>query len=705
MKYFLNYKFYKFILLFLSAILVYTNIEADLHIELKSNVSGQTQFFYPSENGIFLENDSFESQLIVGITKLHIPLHSVSHFIRWDPVNGPGEFIITSIFVSLPFVNISLNSNTITANSQIAKLVKQAGGLLVTTVENAKDPSVKIKLPWQKIANLKLCITVFIIFIFYLIVSLILILLRYLGKFQTEIVTIIKDEFNADTLNKLFILILFSCGFWIVSLTSYSISIDDEFSAFRQDQSVWISQGRWTIYLINRFIMSQPVIPFLPHLILCLSIVISYFLILRAHRLKLEWKSIYIFPVFMAFPTWYFIAEFYANLLAVSFGLILCSISLLIFSRLISRRWQSLDKKTFFMFFYIQAVLLSISIGAYQSYLLAYISMGLGILVLKLKQEPRISLIIIYNHLFHLFFVTFSSFILYQVISLLFQAGLKIETTYIDSFFNPQIIVNQPWEVIGSTFMEAIHIYAGSSDIYGVSICASGILLLLGLVSLNYTLHDWKQKVIAFVMILGCISTPFLLNLLAGGAMRIPYRSFIGIPYIIWFFAMLVTFSDIAKINKIALMIISVLIFQLANAHSTYNAATQLSLEHDKVLAAKIYYRLVESLPDDKLLSDYKIDFYGAKPFKSIFPYVPTSTIGHSFFDWDGGNPLRIVSFMQLIGYYDVSVINCDERNALIKYYKEMPTWPSKGAVRLVGNVFLVKMGSKPGLVHINCLE
>jgi hypothetical protein len=174
----------------------------------------------------------------------------------------------------------------------------------------------------------------------------------------------------------------------------------------------------------------------------------------------------------------------------------------------------------------------------------------------------------------------------------------------------------------------------------------------------------------------------------------------VGVPYVIWLFATLTLYKGSALLKGLAVIAIIVSTFQLVNAHATYSAATQLALEHDKALAAEIYYRIGKKLPDNYQLTHYKVDFYGAKPFTSVFPHIRDSTIGNSFFDWDNGNPHRIVAFMKLIGYEDIATVGAAQRKELIKYYNDMPIWPAIGAVRQVGDVFLVKLGKQPGLTH-----
>ena len=97
---------------------------------------------------------------------------------------------------------------------------------------------------------------------------------------------------------------------------------------------------------------------------------------------------------------------------------------------------------------------------------------------------------------------------------------------------------------------------------------------------------------------------------------------------------------------------------------------------------------------------EYKVDFYGAKPFNTVFPSIKTSTIGSSFFDWDGGHPKRIVYFMRLIGYTDINLMEQDKRRSVVELYKNMPIWPARNSIKVSGNVILVKLGGIAGRMH-----
>ncbi|HEX6121184.1 MAG TPA: hypothetical protein VFZ03_17185, partial [Dongiaceae bacterium] len=58
----------------------------------------------------------------------------------------------------------------------------------------------------------------------------------------------------------LILLAIFSV-FYLGQLAGFTLSIDDEYAALRDDPASWAAQDRWLVYLIERFVISQPSIP------------------------------------------------------------------------------------------------------------------------------------------------------------------------------------------------------------------------------------------------------------------------------------------------------------------------------------------------------------------------------------------------------------------------------------------------------------
>jgi hypothetical protein len=117
----------------------------------------------------------------------------------------------------------------------------------------------------------------------------------------------------------------------------------------------------------------------------------------------------------------------------------------------------------------------------------------------------------------------------------------------------------------------------------------------------------------------------------------------------------------------------------------------------DHILAGAIYERIAQVTPECTAVKPCKIDFYGAKPFAAPFKRA-CATGGSSFFEWDGGNPERMIDYMRLIGFTNLVLPTAAERPALVPVFQTMPVWPAEGSVRLANGTILVKLGAELGL-------
>lgn len=496
-------------------------------------------------------------------------------------------------------------------------------------------------------------------------------------------------------------LLLLAMVFWFSSLSVYSISIDQEFAALQAGPLWWVSQGRWTTHFLTHYVLPQPVVPYLPHLILCGALAVSYLLLLRAHELRCDNRALFVFPLFAAFPTWYFIGEFYANLLSVSVGLLFCCTAVLIFT-LMLRAYErgGMPVGTLTAAMAAAAVLLGAALGTYQSYIAAFAAMVLGSWLLEwragsLKLDRGFPVI---RRLVWLAVVLGCSAVFYQLVSVLMRLLLSAPSDYVGGFVNLSGFLARPLSVSASIIKEAAHFYAGSSKLFGVTLSGCGVLVLLGLGSvLSSRGGGAKYLGGALLLALLCLLAPFGLHFMSGGGGTMPYRTMVAAPYAAWLMGMLALSACTGWQRKAAYAALFVGGFQLLNAHASYSGARILTLGHDRELAAAVYARIVQHAPEFDRSYRQKVDFHGAKPFSSVLPKPYSSTIGYSFFEWDGGNPVRIFYFMKLIGYDGLQLIGSEEREALQSVYAGMPVWPAADSVRRVGDTVLVKLGDEAG--------
>src|SRR5262249_26437102 len=86
-------------------------------------------------------------------------------------------------------------------------------------------------------------------------------------------------------------------------------------------------------------------------------------------------------------------------------------------------------------------------------------------------------------------------------------------------------------------------------------------------------------------------------------------------------------------------------------------------------------------------------------------PRINESTIGASFFEWDRGNPYRMVYYMKLIGLPVFNVARPERRFESLDQFVAMPSWPAMGSVRIARDVtILVKLGEEPNPLYSQAL-
>jgi hypothetical protein len=498
-------------------------------------------------------------------------------------------------------------------------------------------------------------------------------------------------------------LLLIFAALYLSELSAFPLSIDEEIAAFRNDAAVWVAQGRWVTYLIETFLLPQPTVPYLPLGIFGVASAISYILLVRAHGdEELTLKHYALFPLFSAFPMWFFIIEFYTNLPTVAVGLVSSCISIYLFGHLsaVAEHDQlRLFEKKFQLI--VASLGVAVAIGSYQSFIFFFLSAGAGVALVNWishKQLHRLP----WRSLMLLALLSAAGAVLYQLIWKIFLAALGVQVdAYLQSLLNYGLLLNDPALVLKLTFSEILKIYGGSKQVYGQN--SPFYLLGFGCV-IAIALHLRHRGLLAVVCGFGLIGivvlAPFILHPLSRGF--VAYRSLVAIPYVIWLCGALILGLRNRPLRVAGLALVALTAFESLYTLSLFQAANYLVRDHDRLLAQQIYSRIAAAHPNFDVNRPYSVEFYGAKSFQAPYPRVASSTVGHSFFEWDLGNPQRIVLFMNMLGYANLTQIPGDRRPELIAELNIMPVWPNEGSVKVVQGVTLVRLGKEPGIVHQN---
>lgn len=494
-------------------------------------------------------------------------------------------------------------------------------------------------------------------------------------------------------------LLVYVSVFYFYRLGHFTPSIDDEMAAFRGAPTVWILQGRWLTFWLERCLVRQPTLPFLPEAGLCVALSLTYAALLRSFALNIGWRTVLLFPLFVAHPVFLVLGEFAANVLPTIVGLLFSAVAVQTFGAFLEApRWGR------------AAVLaagntlaLACAIACYQSFLLFYLS-GASIALflvwgLRVKASPRRLL------------VGNASLLVSCLLGCLTYYGVQKahlhlyvdddQMAYIDSFLQLQRLGSEPFVVVRAACEQAWQMYTGAKLWYGVNLVGLLAIVVLGLAALIDRAVVTGPGLRAWVLLglgIQVVLAPYALNF-TGGAY--PTRVYVALPLSLWFLGYLALTHRLALLRGVAAVTLCFCTLQQLFVVAHYNAASTFALERDKALAAAVYQALAAAKPDFSPERAYEVEIFGSYRWRAS-PYAAplTGTTDASFFNWDNGNPGRMVSFMQLLGYGNLQPVSSARRQEYAERVAQMPSWPRAGCVAWVGETALIKLGDVPGLQY-----
>lgn len=513
---------------------------------------------------------------------------------------------------------------------------------------------------------------------------------------ETQISFFTSDIFKGFNVKEFVIFIVIIILFNLYYLTNFTLSIDDEVLAYFP-YSNWLSIGRWTAAILNRFIFPQPVIPYTPFLFFSVCLALSYTFLVLAHRLSGNSRIYFALVVFSTYPIWHFITVFDGMLPAISVGMVLVCFSSLLFER---TRNMKVTNSYFIISIILQIAFIATAIGAYQSFILLYLAISFGIMLIGTIRDSD-SLQLAFRTVIQVVVISLLSLLLYYAIAHLAQWITHTNSsTYLDGFIKTKDFLSDPFRALRANFISEIYLYYfGDSSKFGATFLSSGVIIILTF--LFIIIRIWHlnitRKVLVIFLWFMVIVSPFLLNAVG---IVLPTRSLFPIAYVIWFMVCFLLSEKRKFLLSLNIIFVFFLILQSLNISGLYNARASIAQQYDRLLAADIFNRIGSADENLNRNQPILIDVYGTINFSSIYPIPENGTMGASFFDWDGGNISRIILFMRLIGYPAVDTIPNKKRLELTPYFDEMPAWPAKGCVAKVNGIFLIKLSNSSDQFH-----
>jgi len=491
------------------------------------------------------------------------------------------------------------------------------------------------------------------------------------------------------------ILLAIFCALYFVELASFSLSIDEELGLYQPHGTVWIRQGRWGAYLVEQYVLTRPILPFLPHFVFGLACVASFLVILQAARVgsRLGLAEYGSFAVFCGFPTWFFISEFSTNVGAVGIALLCATLSVCLGTNSLVGRYRPAR--------ILAAIVLgAFAIAIYQSFLLYMVVLLLGLCFLLPSDGQQRWAVARFG--IGLLIITAGA-LAYLVGDKAFKWWFGVGSGYVGMFFDPSYFLSDPFVAFKKMFRELRRVYGFSSRYYTMLMWATPILLAAGVAALSLRSAGWnaRRRAILVAATTAILFVPFALNVFSEA--QLPLRALVGVPFVVWLFTYVGLSSPNVRIKMVSWLALFVAIFQFQTLQNTMQALNALAAKNDLLLAASIEERLA-ALPGFNGETTYPIAAFGGRTYDPPYAAPSTSTAGSSFFGWDNGNPVRIAAYLKVVGLSKVRAANPEEMAAAVVELSRMPVWPSPQSVALSNGVVLVRLGKEPSAFNVAAL-
>lgn len=225
---------------------------------------------------------------------------------------------------------------------------------------------------------------------------------------------------------------------------------------------------------------------------------------------------------------------------------------------------------------------------------------------------------------------------------------------------------------------------------YKLSELTFACIILLVIYYLLFKIRGKDKLFFVFWIMLFFVS-PLLLSLLLGSPT--PLRALQALPYLMgisWVF-ILVAFNSKTIMSGLSVLATFIIIYQTQQIVLIFTS-DYLRYQEDVFTANAIAYKIEEL--NLKKTSSPTIIFTGRISRKQNSRNIKMETLGASFFEWDNGNPRRILALFKDLGY-DYSLANDDDIKKGMMLQKTMSVWPNKGSIIRNNNIIVVKLSEQ----------
>lgn len=473
----------------------------------------------------------------------------------------------------------------------------------------------------------------------------------------------------------------------------YTLSIDEELMLGKSDPLRYIRRGRWGASVFSWLRTPLPV----THMMTGLVLYGAAFVLLMLRLQVRNWESVIVAAgLFFGFPVLLYAFAFSNLAPIVGLGALLSVCALYVASE---RNWPR---------FLLAALLVAFVTAIYQSLLYFLLVIFIADLARQLWLAGPFDWRTEWRRISWYGGVVLSGLLLYALISwiLLKVSGQQLE--YLPAYVQPDLLEAHTVAILKRTLEHVWRLYSGAASTFVGFYRPYRVLAVIILAILIWTIAvQWRKTklgALLWALLLASIAAaPFVQHPINNGDM--PYRTLMAVPVAAAVLALFATEAAGPLIRRwIILPVMALVMIQFSAINNKQYYAAHWALERDKVFGAQILSRIGELFPRDDI---FTVAVVGQGPTKkdALIPKVPSSTLGASFFRWDGGSRGRVAAFLDILSNKDFRSATDEQMEKAFDAATSMPSWPEQGSIaRLADGVVLIKL-SEPTKrqLHILC--
>lgn len=490
----------------------------------------------------------------------------------------------------------------------------------------------------------------------------------------------------------LFVKALLLASFIVYGFEIYNfhLSIDEEMSGIayspEQERLWWIRIGRWGMAFLAKCLLPFSILPVIPLATALILYTLGLALIYSCWERHLSWSHVFSGLLAVAFPSLIFVLTFSFLAFGIGAGYLFVGLGFALFEAQKPRFFRTSSAACF-----------GFSISIYQSFLPVIFSIYfIRVLVEEFAQANSGSRghRSLTEHIGFLLTVVIGAALYFAIQQALLHIA-HTEHTYIESYWHPELLLQETWKVLSKTAEYIISVlFTGTADFYIDRIISLPVLMAACLATILMAVinqrTNWQRIAKVGGLLFLVLFTPFCLHLINNGQM--PIRSVLALPVTVsgLFFLALTCASP--AVRCLLVVVGSAAIFQCAVITVRLENSGHLALESDRLLAGRLVDKIELAMAKAETTPRY-LEIVGSHTWPENALLVKREHIGASFFEWDGGNIYRIIPFLRTIGFAELQPIPLDKRCSLGPRVQQVSTWPSDGSVQVLDDVVVVKFG------------